>query len=283
MILSAVLAAVSLGVWMRWIEPGCFIVSRKDIRLSKRLPAPMRILHLSDLHFADPNPRLAHFFDRLARESYDVVFLTGDILDEARGIPFCMQQLTKLKPAAAYMAVFGNHDYYHYGFWDMFFHNFPGQKMPKNRQHVETLTRAMQGAGIRILKNETVVLNWKGTDVLIHGLDDPATGKANVRKVAASFEPDKINLLMTHTIDVFLDMKPGPVDMVFSGHSHGGQVCLPFLGPVFTHTFLGRAYAGGLVRYGTMWCSVSRGIGTSRFLPFRLLCRPEACLYCLEG
>lgn len=121
-----------------------------------------------------------------------------------------------------------------------------------------------------------------GTPFLIHGLDDATTGQANLMNLQ-KFDKSRINLLLTHTVDVFLDIGHRQVDLSFSGHSHGGQVRLPFLGPIITHTMLGKEFASGVISYKGAVCAVSRGMGSSRYLKIRLLCRPQALLIDLSG
>jgi predicted MPP superfamily phosphohydrolase len=282
LLLPLAAAGIALLAWMR-SETGRHGVSRHRLQLAKSCAAPVRILHVSDMHFARSGPAaLERLFDRLAGESYDFVFVTGDIIDCGEGIDHAVRNLSKLKARYGRFAVLGNHDYYDYRLLDCFTHNFPWQKYPKNRQPTERLEDMLGRAGIRVLKNETVEVDAGGTSVLVHGLDDATTGKANVRKAMANFNPSKINLLLTHTIDVFLDIGEQEIDVSFSGHSHGGQIRLPGWGAVITHTTMGRAFAGGLIRHKGAVCVVSRGIGTSRFLPFRLLCPPEALVVELE-
>lgn len=272
------LFAAGLFLWMFFAEPRLFEINRYDLAVRKRLARPIRILHLSDIHFAGPNPPLTRFFDRLAAEKVDFVFITGDIIDCAEGIPRAVEHFRKLKPAHGIFAVFGNHDYYDYTLPDAFLHNFPGQPHPKALNPANEFQRGLEKIGVKVLKNETVEVDFSGTPLLIHGLDDATTGRANIRKAMNNFNPAKVNLLLTHTVDVFLDIGENEIDFSFSGHSHGGQIRLPWIGPVITHTMMGRPYASGIVRVQGAVCSISRGMGSGRYLFLRLLCRPEAII-----
>ncbi len=269
-------AGAALLVWMFAVEPRLREINRYEVSITKKLPRPLRILHLSDIHFARPDAALAKFFDRLAAEDFDAVLISGDIMDCKEGLPVCIENLKKLKPAHGIFAVFGNHDYFDYSFFDVILHNFPGQREPVSTQPTHLFASEMQAAGIRVMRNETLEINAGGAALLIHGLDDPTTGRANVRKAMQQFEPAKINILLTHTIDAFLDIGENEIDLSFSGHSHGGQIRLPFIGALLTHTMMGRAYAGGVMLVKGAVCSISRGVGASRMLWPRLLCRPEA-------
>lgn len=280
--LSGILLLMLLA-WMRFVEPWAYRIVHRQARVRKPLARPIRILHLSDIHFSSPSPKLSLFFEELAAIPLDAVFITGDIIDSMKGIAYCKETLSRLKPAIGIFAVYGNHDYYDYHFTELLLHNFPGQRMPRNHQHVHVLDAALKEIGVHVLKNQSAEIFWHGTSLLVHGLDDPTSRRANLRKTMQRFDPAKANVLLTHTIDAFLEIGRNEIDLSFSGHSHGGQICLPFWGPILTHTIMGRAFAGGFFQHKGAWCSVSRGIGTSRFLPMRLMCRPEAIVVTVSG
>jgi predicted MPP superfamily phosphohydrolase len=124
---------------------------------------------------------------------------------------------------------------------------------------------------------------FNGDSFLIHGVDDATTGRADVRKLTDGMDPLHVHLLLTHTIDVFTDIKENTIDLSFSGHSHGGQIRLPFIGALYTHTMTGRAYAEGIRKLKGSVCCISRGIGASRSFRIRFLCKPEAVLLTVSG
>ncbi len=275
-LLSATLLMAAGFVWTFWIEPRSYQINRHSVRIRKSLPREIRIIHLSDIHFAGDDPHLGRFFDRLAGEKVDFVFLTGDILDCAAGLESCIQNLKKLRPSCGSFAVFGNHDYYDYRLWDVFGRSAPGKKKPRRLNPIELFQNVLEKNGVRVLRNETVEVSVNGHPVVIHGLDDPVTGRANVRKTLENFQPEKINILLTHTIDVFLDIGEDEIDLSFSGHSHGGQVCAPMIGPIVIHTVFGREFVSGVQQLKGAHCSISRGLGASRYFFFRFLAPPEA-------
>lgn len=272
-----------LFAWMFFIEPRFYEISRYHVSIKKKLTHPIRILHLSDIHFARESPPLTRFFERLSEEKVDFVFVTGDIIDCPEGVPWAIRHLQKLKPSRGTFVVFGNHDYYNYTLLDFFLHNFPGQPHPKNLNPAAKLQEELGKIGARVLKNETVEVDFHGTPLLIHGLDDATTARANIRMAMKNFNRAKPNLLLTHTVDVFLNIGKDEIDLSFSGHSHGGQVRLPVFGPMITHTMMGRPYASGLKKIQGALCSISRGMGGGRHLFIRLLCRPEAIVMQVTG
>lgn len=257
------------------LESRRYRLSRHRASVAKSLAAPLKILHLSDIHFRGGEKALGVFFETLGREVFDFVLISGDIFDCPAGASGAAL-FRKLQSRHGIFAVFGNHDYFNYGFLDLPAHYTPGQGKPHEPQPVEIFEKALKDAGVRLLRNETVEIKAGRTPILIHGLDDPITGRANVRQAMLNFDPAKLNILLTHSIDVFLDIGDDEVDLSFSGHSHGGQVCFPLIGPILTHTLLGRQYAQGIHILRGATCSISRGLGTSRFYQIRLLCSPEA-------
>lgn len=274
-------ASSVLFLWM-YLESRRYQRTSHRVSVRKRLPSPLRILHLSDIHFRGGNRALGVFFETLGREVFDLILISGDIFDCAEGRPEAAL-FRGLKSRHGIYAVFGNHDYFDYRFADLALHFTPGQGQPRKSQPVASFEKAVQEAGVRLLRNETVEVLVGATRVLIHGLDDPITGRANVRQAMLNFDQTKLNILLTHSIDVFLDIGENEVDLSLSGHSHGGQVCFPVIGPVLTHTLLGRQYAKGIKKLKGATCCISRGIGTSRFYPIRLLCAPEAIVLEVAG
>lgn len=279
-----ILAALTLGfaVWAFRFEVYRFRIRRYRLKPLKPLSKPLTFLHLSDIHFAGPDVKRDHFFDQLALMEYDFVVLTGDIIDCDAGLASAEMNLMKLKPRCGAYAVLGNHDYYNYMPSDMALHNFPGQKLPSRRNSLQRIEEMLQRSKVCLLRNHAVDVCQDGIALRIHGIDDPTTGRANVRQTMQGYTPEKINILLAHSIDVFLDIGDREIDLAFSGHSHGGQVCLPFFGPLVTHTMIGRDFAAGIKVLKGAICSVSRGVGTSRFLKLRFLCPPEAVLITLD-
>ncbi len=272
-----------LFIYTRCVEPNRRRVTRYETKIGKTLPHSIKILHLSDTHFANRDPVFFQFFDSLALEEIDLVVVSGDIMDCREGVTYCVDNLKKLRPRYGTYAVFGNHDYYDYSLWDVFSHNSPGHGHPLAVQPTHLFQTEMEKAGIHVLRNQTAKIDLGETQILIHGLDDPTTGRANVRKAMSFFDKKKINILLTHSIDAFFDIGENEIDLAFSGHSHGGQICLPFIGPLVFHTMIGRQYVAGLKKLKGAVCSISRGLGASRFFNFRLLSPPEAIILKVEG
>lgn len=258
--------------WTFLYEPNSFELQTWQVSFFHKLKRKYRILHLTDIHFAAPRKSLSRFFDRLAREQWDFIFVTGDIFDCEAGADTGTAELKKLKAKFGKFAVFGNHDHFDYQLQDVV-HALG--RHPEKRNNVGLFEKALSKADVQLLRNKTVSVKTEDP-ILIHGLDDPVTEHADYAGLQANLDPKKTNILLTHTIDAFFHIPENAVQLSFSGHSHGGQVRIPGWGAFITHTRLGRAYAQGLHQFKGAFCVVSRGMGTSRFFAFRLFCRPQA-------
>jgi uncharacterized protein len=283
-IVSIVLFCLAgLAFWVTFVEPYRLEINTRAASLKKKLSKKLRILHLSDIHFSAKNKHLDKFFDRLATQEYDFIFVTGDIFDCAEGIPFCVRNFKKLKARHGFFAVFGNHDYYDYRFIDIATMGFRGRRHPKTLQPMDLLEKALSEAGARFLRNEAAEVRIGETLFVIHGLDDPTTGRADIEKAMHQYESAHVHILLSHTIDAFFYIGENEIDLSFSGHSHGGQIRFPVIGPVLTHTDYGPPYAEGLKELKGAVCSISRGVSASRYFDLRLLCRPEAIILEVSG
>lgn len=281
MIAFLVLAIGSAFLLWLVLEPRFFRVTHFESRCAK-LTQPLRILHLSDIHFAYPDRKLASFFDGLAELNPDLVVLTGDIIDCRDGVYEAEKQLSKLKSKHGIFAVMGNHDYYDYQLYDCLFHNFQGQRHPLKRNGTLKLRAVYKKLKIKELRNESHHLNLNGQRVGIHGVDDPVTGHADLTRIRPEKGAGVVNILLSHCLDVLFGLSDHEIDICFSGHTHGGQICLPGWGAIITHSRAGRKYAAGIHKFMDIHCCVSRGLGSSRFMRVRFFSRPEAVLLTLQ-
>jgi predicted MPP superfamily phosphohydrolase len=224
-----------------------------------------RIVQLSDIHFKEFTEA---FFVKLAVHEInglkpDLVALTGDFvsygpIDKRRSIPWfqeCAQLLTRIRCPQRY-AVLGNHDC------------IVNEAAAKD---------ALNAHGIPVLINQAVPLERDGKRIWLAGLADALEGK--VRPDFDKAIPNTARLdnecviLMAHEPDILPRVAKYDVDLMLSGHTHGGQVRLPFLPPVHLPP-LGRKYIEGHFQLGRTQLYVNRGIGTVD-MPFRFNCPPE--------
>ena len=278
---AAALALYSGEVERHWIE-----VTQRDFFL-RGLPVPfdgMRIVQLSDIHMDDfTEPYfLRHVIDRVNRIKPDAVCLTGDFVTAAlswkSGVNListkparatawqCASILNGLECGELY-AVLGNHDI---------------------SVGAKEVSAALEANGITVLRNACVPIERGGGRIWLAGLDDPLEGRANpelaipepIRNV-----PNEPVLLLCHAPDFADRLLTHPagqaVDLMLSGHTHGGQIRLPFVRPLVLPP-LGRKYIEGFFRLGRLQLYVNRGIGAIG-MPFRLACPPEITVITLRA
>ena len=260
-VIRRVLQATGL-YWRAKANTGRLRVRRNALRLPT-LPGAFdgfTILHLTDLH-TDISPlamtRLAELLPAL---NYDLCVITGDFRGRTYG-PF-QATLAELQPIRERLrspvyAVLGNHDS---------LRMVPG---------LETM-------GIRVLLNETVAIERGSERVHLAGVDDAHHYRLDdIAGTAAEVPPDAFSILLSHTPEVYRQARHAGFDVMLSGHTHGGQLCLPGGLPVTLDAVLPRRLGAGPWRYGPMLGYTSTGAGTS-ILAVRLNCPPEIVLHRLE-
>jgi hypothetical protein len=230
-----------------------------------------RIAQLSDIHldeFTEPF-FLEHIVKKINDLTPDLVLLTGDFITHgaftfiagSHAINRCAEILTTLKAPQRY-AVLGNHDVAFNG---------------------PLVTQALTTRGTPVLINQFAPIERNGGRLWLAGVDDPGTSRPDL-SLAIPAKPDGPVILMAHEPDYANNVTIHPqghlVDLMLAGHSHGGQIQLPFLGPLVLPP-MGRIYPEGFYQLKRMQLYVNRGIGTVG-LPFRLNCPPEITLLTLQ-
>jgi hypothetical protein len=246
------------------LEPFQLDVSRLEIAFSQ-LPAGfdgLKIAQLSDLHLHRVSRAYRTAIDVIGREHPDLIAITGDLVDRADQTAACLAFLTELRAAAKVpvVAVPGN--------WDH--RAFPTKQSIAawyRRLHAET--------GIRVLANQNVVLHRHGDRIWLVGTDDPYFGHADLDTSFKGVPDSAFALVLTHAPEAFEELAERlPARLVLAGHTHGGQVRLPFIGALRVPSRYGTRFARGLFKLGDTVFYVNAGMGTSH-LPVRFLCRPE--------
>lgn len=230
-------------------------------RLLGRPLAPLRVALLCDLHYG-PYIRAASvdaWVDATLAGRPDLVLIAGDLVDRAVGadVRALVARLARLRAPLGVFATWGNHDH-------------------SSRLDLERFAAELATAGIEVLTNRGRVVGG----LYLAGIDDWRAGRPDVSAALADRPADLPCLLVSHNPDA-LPHVPTDVDLTVAGHTHGGQVCPPGIGPLYTSSAYGRRFAEGWVR-GPALGYVSRGLGVG-WLPVRVGCPAELTLIDLEG
>ena len=271
--IAAGVAFYSGEIERHWIE-----ISRNEVTIQGLHPAfdGFRIVQLSDIHFDEYTEPffLRYAVDRMNELNPDIVVLTGDFVTRTpiikrafnNAASKCAIILNELTCASRF-ACFGNHD-----------------MLVGKRQ----VGQALAANAITVVNNSFLPIERGGGRFWLAGLEDPLEGKpdpdaaipASIRNV-----PGEPVVLLCHGPDYADNLLAQPagqaIALMLSGHTHGGQVRLPFLGPLDLPA-MGRRYVEGWFQLGKMQLHVNRGIGTVG-LPFRLDCPPEISLITLRA
>lgn len=254
------------------LEPFQLRVARLAIS-SPWLPAGfdgMKIVQLSDLHLHHISRAYRTAIDVIRREHPSLVVITGDLVDCPERTSVCVGFLSELRAAAGVPVVVvpGN--------WDH-------RAFPTRQSIAAWHKRVQTETGIRVLANQNAVLHRRGDCMWLVGTDDPYFGHADLD---ASFKgvPDAaFALVLTHAPEAFEELAQRPAArLVLAGHTHGGQVRLPFFGAVHVPSRYGTRFAHGLFKLGDTLFYVNAGMGMSH-LPIRFLCRPELTFITLKS
>ncbi len=259
MVAMGATAGAIVAIYARFVQPFRPRVTQVVItlpRLHQHLDG-LRIAFVTDTHVGPsfPAERLRPITEALEREQPDILLFGGDFISESpRFMERAMPAIAAMVPTARYgaYAVLGNHD------------------VSNIRSRV---TKPLRDHGIRVLENESACIATDCGELWIAGVDDIVIGRANVEATFRDVPPDAACICLWHEPDYAETAEQYGPFLQLSGHTHGGQVRLPFLGPLALPK-LGRRYPAGRYQVGDMTLFVSNGIGVYR-PPVRLNCPPE--------
>jgi uncharacterized protein len=223
-----------------------------------------RIVHLSDLHIGALTPGwwAQRWIDRANAENADLAVVTGDLVTS--GVAFHSEIADVVGSLRARDGVFcamGNHDYFGEG---------------------EPLVSLLRARGRVVLRNEGVVLERDGARFFLAGIDDTWTKRANLELALKDRPAEVPTIMLAHDPDRFPQIAREGVDLVLSGHTHGGQIAFPFLGRWITASRLAHHFHVGLYSQGTSWLYVHPGLGTTG-PPIRLGVAPAVVILTLRA
>ncbi|WP_108670360.1 metallophosphoesterase [Peribacillus acanthi] len=263
-LISVLGAGISSKYYAEELEPKWIEITQQNLQFPN-LPSSfsgLRAVLISDTHlgFQFQLPQLVQLIDKINKLHPDLIFFTGDLMDnphtyiEKKSIS---PILSKLKATYGKFCVYGNHDHGGYG--------------------SDIYLNIMKESGFIVLKNQaTHIMNDSGEKIFIAGVDDSMLGKPNLPQTIQNIPEDSFTLLLSHAPDFAETSSKYPISLQLSGHSHGGQIQIPFYGALITPP-QAKIYIEGLYEIKQMKLYVNRGLGTTR-LPYRFLSRPEITL-----
>jgi predicted MPP superfamily phosphohydrolase len=284
-------AGAAVAGYASVIERNWFALRRCEVPVLPAGASPLRVLHISDVHLTPGRSRLLSWLRSLDATEPDLVVNTGDSIAHKGAVQPFLDALGPLLDRPG-VFVYGSNDLY--------------SPMPRNPLHYlwrtsaddhrrdtpdlpwEELGEEMAAAGWLNLNNRRGRLKAGDLDVEVGGIHDSHVKRDRYGQIAGPTDPSAdLRIGVMHSpeprnMDRFVE---DGYDLLFAGHTHGGQVCLPGYGSLVTNCGIDRDRAKGLSRHpavaGPAWLHVSGGLGTSPWAPVRFCCRPEATLLTL--
>ena len=261
---------VSLLIYSFFVEPYDVRLSRVDVRIPD-LPKPLEgvtICHISDTHTSQ-NGRLEEKLLQVLREVHpDLCVVTGDIGRKHRKPDAAIELISKYRAKYGVFAVFGNNDY--------------RLTMP-----IDEFANKIRNTGVHLLENQHFSLYIKGQKMHIIGVEDPYRGLDDLDAAMSGTGADGFRILLAHSPDILKHIDKHKVDLILAGHTHGGQVKVPGIGPLWLHCRYHLGISDGYYssemlskKLGTPVRTrmyVSRGIGSST-IQARFRCPPEVSI-----
>jgi len=273
--MPVLLMSVILVVFLIWQNND--VVVTKYEYVGKRLPKGfdgLKILHISDLHNKNFHGKL---YDKIEDINPDIIVITGDLIDRRRtNIPVAAELVKNMAKMVPVYYASGNHE-------------------QLSRRYSEIRDTLIE-LNVNVLDNSCILLNKNGDVISISGIIDPSVNFSNKNynpkkntsyvksSISEAVEDKKLfNILLSHRPEYFDVYEEEEVNLVFSGHAHGGQIRIPFLGGVLSpdQGFFPE-YSEGMHSLGETTMVVSRGLGNSLF-PFRVFNRPELVVVTLKS
>ena len=239
----------------------CFIIEPKRLKITRYSIKDnqlngLKIVFISDLHLRiNHKKRLEKLIDTINKQNADIVLSAGDYIflhhiNKTLPIAIIAQNLSKIKSKYGFYTVLGNHD---------------------GKGFQSEIINEFQKYNIPILKNTNIKIEDSERTIYIAGLEDLQTGKPNIFKALKNTNAPII--LLMHNPDIF-QFVPEQVNITLAGHTHGGQIRLPFIGAVIIPSKYKNKYGYGLINEGDKKMIVTNGIGNS-VLDVRFNCIPE--------
>jgi predicted MPP superfamily phosphohydrolase len=258
-------------------------IQEHDVPVRPGAPA-LTLLHLSDAHLRAKDRRRRAFLERLpdAIPVPDLILMTGDMIEDDSGIEPVLELLSRMPARYARAFIFGSHDYYQ-AVPRLPFKYLLSKDEPKFDApfaDTEGFRDGLVAQGWLDLNNRTEIVDSPHGRIRLAGVDDPYLRKHSLDHIERGEEALAIGLM--HAPDVVSDFALHGFDVLVAGHTHAGQLRAPFIGALVTNSKLPNALASGVNRIGTTSLHVTPGLGTSAYMQFRFLARPEVTILRLD-
>jgi uncharacterized protein len=262
-ILSVLVILLVLFVYCRFVEPSIVVVRNEKILFNGDVSRPVNVLVLADLHLGRLKGKdfLQQVVDRVNELHPDLILFAGDFIDEPNraDLPMLFADFARLK--APIYAVTGNHDVEH-----------PGTIS------ADEVRSAVTKYGVKIIDNQMVEISFNGNLLKLYGLSDLFEDKINYSEVDQISRADNV-IILAHNPDTAYYLNNFSADLMVSGHTHGGQIRLPWIYQYVIPTEF--PFDSGMYFINGMPVLVTAGLGEV-VLPMRFLCAPEMIMLNLE-
>ncbi|GAA0375181.1 metallophosphoesterase [Acrocarpospora corrugata] len=290
-VVAVPLSLLGLGVaglgYATVIERNWFRLRRFDVPVLPPGARPIRILQISDLHLTPGRTRLINWVRSLAALDPDLIVNTGDTISHPDAIPAYMRAVEPFLDRPG-LFVYGSNDMYAPHFKNPARYLWRTSKGETRRALPnlpwEELGTAMTSAGWLDLNNSTARLKVGHLDIHVGGINDSHIDLDRYDRIAGPAPADAdLRLGVMHSPEPrnMTKFAADGYQLLLAGHTHGGQLCVPFYGALVTNCGIDRARVRGLSRHDSAYLHVSAGLGTSPYAPARFACPPEATLLTL--
>ena len=276
-IISLLLCLIALSAYLYWENTTIEVTFLEVVDFA--IPVDFdgfTIAHISDLHNTEFGQQQERLLQKLVEAAPDLIAITGDLLDSYHpNITVAMEFINGAIAIAPVYYVTGNHE----------------SRLP---ELYAQLREQMESAGVVVLDNKAVTLEYGSSIIRVLGVDDPTFSaesdqyEDNEQVISAQLDvllddQSAYTILLSHRPELFDVYHEAGIDLVLCGHAHGGQVRLPFIGALFApNQGFFPEYTAGLYRQGDTQMVVSRGLGNSSF-PIRINNPPELVVITLQA
>lgn len=265
LMLFIVVLVLLILTYSKYIEPKMLIVKDFEInKVNNKEDNILRVVQFTDIQLGEfyTLNQLEKVVEKINNQNADIVVFTGDLIDKTSSYKDrdkVSSVLSNINAKVGKYAVWGNHDYGGGG------HAY--------------YEKIMTESGFKVLKNETVTLNIENNKCIsISGLDEAMFGNPDSKSIIEKINKTDFNLLLLHEPDLISQFNDSYINLALAGHSHGGQVALPFLGAIITPP-IAKEYTKGFYNIDKdIKLYVNSGIGNTR-LPYRFMNIPQISVF----